>query len=170
MDAEVAPEVVTPVFCSEPEDGTVGSTEARAAPLSGFGNDSQAKALDGSATTGTTPAPISTAESGTAAAFSSQDSTPASPAGSPAPVRLPAPLPPPAPAAPVGPAGPTGSSAAASSSASCHGAGSSDHSDGIDAVLEAQVAVSLAQAALRLSSGFAGSVVGGADDPGASPT
>ncbi|MFP5370421.1 MAG: hypothetical protein ACLGI3_06695 [Actinomycetes bacterium] len=177
VDAEAdleasAQEDAAPVFCSQPESDVVQATDPGAAAIASSGADPQPGTANGSVATGTTVAPVPQPGTGPAAALVSQDSTPAAPASPPAPVRVPPPLPPPAPTAPVGPpgpAGPTGSSAAASSGASCHGGGQNDHSDGIDAVLEAQVALSLAQAALRPSAGFAGSVVGGADDPGASP-
>jgi hypothetical protein len=70
---------------------------------------------------------------------------------------------------PVSPTGPVGSSATASSGTALYGAGQSDHAYDMQAVLDARVAASLAQAALRPSSGFAGAVVGGADDPGVRP-
>jgi hypothetical protein len=149
--------IVPPVPCSEPASGDVVATDIRGSPHGDPGNDGQLTTRAGSTTTGTAPALASVEESG----------PPAVPASPPAPAPvLPAPIPAPAPAAPAGPAG---SSAAASSCTSSAGAGQHDQVDSITAVLDAQVAASLAQAALRPTSGFAGAVVGGADDPGVRP-
>ncbi|TFV69951.1 hypothetical protein E4P39_20640 [Blastococcus sp. CT_GayMR19] len=152
---------VPPVPCSEPASGDVVATDIRGSPHGDSGNDGQLTTRTGSTTTGTAPALAWVEESGPPAVPAS----PPAPAPAPAPV-LPAPIPMPAPA---GPAGPAGTSAAASSCTSSAGAGQHDQADSITAVLDARVAASLAQAALRPSSGFAGAVVGGADDPGVRP-
>jgi hypothetical protein len=62
-----------------------------------------------------------------------------------------------------------GSWTTASAGGCSYYAGQNDPADTLQAVLDARVAASLAQAALRPSSGFAGCVVGGADDPGVRP-
>jgi hypothetical protein len=144
-------EVVAPAPCREPKSGTVVAT-ARGTSLSASTSDAPVAAGEEA----TTPAPVSVAE----------NSTPAAPAAPPTPVRLPTPIPTPAPA---GPAGPSGSSAAAASGTVAYGGGQNLHADSIDAVLDAQVAASLAQAALRHASGFAGAVCGDTDRPGARP-
>jgi hypothetical protein len=61
--------------------------------------------------------------------------------------------------------GPAGASTSASAGGCSYSAGQNDPADTIQAVLDARVAASLAQAALRPASGFAGAVVGGADNP-----
>jgi hypothetical protein len=157
--------VVTPVLCSQRGFGAVAATEVIGAAVSHSWIDRQV-AGNGSATTGATLSPPGPEPSG---------APPVSPSSPPAPVRLPAPPSTPAPGAPgapgapAGPAGPAGPSATAFSVSSSCGTGHIDHADSIDAVLGARVAASLAQAALRSSSGFAGAVVGGADDPGVRP-
>jgi hypothetical protein len=96
------------------------------------------------------PAPASLAPSGT-------------PAGSPvplAPAHLPTPMPAPAPA---------GSSAAASSGSAGCGPGQTEHADLTYAVLGRGFTADDAQASVRPTQGFAGAVVGGADDPGVRP-
>jgi hypothetical protein len=85
------------------------------------------------------------------------------PAGSPvplAPAHLPSPMPAPAPA---------GSSAAASSGSTGCGPGQTEHADLTYAVLGRGFTADDAQASVRPTQGFAGAVVGGADDPGVRP-
>lgn len=96
------------------------------------------------------PAPASVTPSGT-------------PAGSPvplAPAHLPSPMPAPAPA---------GSSAAASSGSAGCGPGQTEHADLTYAVLGRGFTADDAHASVRPTQGFAGTVVGGADDPGVRP-
>jgi hypothetical protein len=67
----------------------------------------------------------------------------------------------------VGPAGPA---AASASGAWFSGAGHPDHTfDTVDAVVDAQLASAPSRGSVRATSGFAGPVVGGADDPGVRP-
>jgi hypothetical protein len=151
-DIAVTEAVVDPVVCSAPEFGGFDASEIRAAAgSSGIDRDEAPR---------NEPTPNSATP-----AFESAGhiAAPVSPHDPPGPVRLPVPLPAPAPTAPAGPA------AAASSGTSSGDAGQTDHADSIYAVLDARVAASLAQAALRANSGFAGDVVGGADDPGVRP-
>ena len=87
---------------------------------------------------------------------------PGTPAGLPAPVPAPA---------PVGPSGPAGPAAASASGAWFSGAGHTDHHhvDTVGAVVDAQLASAPSRSSVRATSGFAGPVVGGADDPGVRP-
>jgi len=81
----------------------------------------------------------------------------------PGPLSLPVPIPAPAPSGPSGPsANPTSGTYA---SAHDH----TDLRDGTLAVLAAGLAAALCRTAVRATSGFAGAVVGGTDDPGARP-
>jgi hypothetical protein len=152
-DIAVTEAVVDPVVCSAPEFGGFDASEIRAAATGSSGIDRDEAPRNEPTPNSATPA------------FESAGhiAAPVSPHDPPGPVRLPVPLPAPAPTAPAGPA------AAASSGTSSGDAGQTDHADSIYAVLDARVAASLAQAALRANSGFAGDVVGGADDPGVRP-
>ena len=73
---------------------------------------------------------------------------------------MPTPMPAPAPAAPT--------AAVSSGSAGC-GPGQTEHADLPYAVLGGGFAAADAQASVRPTQGFAGAVVGGADDPGVRP-
>jgi hypothetical protein len=156
--------VAVPVPCSEPDVGAVVTADIGAVRDARL--DRQAGVRGRSATTGSLPAPMSTDGSAAPAAIASPGGAPAAPPSPPAPVSLPVPLPTPVPA---GPAGPAGSAATASSGTSCYGAGQTDDADRIDAVLGARITASLAQAAQRPTSGFAGGVIGDAMEPGVSP-
>jgi hypothetical protein len=82
------------------------------------------------------------------------------------PPNLPAPVVP----APVGPAAPAGPAAAPSSGPTFSGAGHPVHQfDAVDAVVDAQLASAPSRGSVRATSGFAGPVVGGTDDPGTRP-
>jgi hypothetical protein len=152
VDPTLNETVIPPVLCSEPEAGAV---VARASSGRTSSDSRQGTVPAASTPIGAAPVPVS-----------ADESPPAAPAGPPTPVRLPTPIPTPAPA---GPTGPAGSSTTMSSGTSAYGTGQNQQTDSIDAVLDARVAISLAQAALRHTSGFAGAVVGGADDPGVRP-
>jgi hypothetical protein len=91
--------------------------------------------------------------------------TPGGPVLPVAPPNLPQPLPVPVPA-PVAPAGPA--SATASGASACS-SGHTEHPGMTLAVLDTGGASLLGGSSVRSSSGFAGAVVGGADDPGARP-
>jgi hypothetical protein len=85
---------------------------------------------------------------------SSSSSAPLAPAGLPAPVPAPA---------------PAGSSAAASAGTSGCGHGHTEHIDLTYAVVDGGSGAEAAHTSVRPTQGFAGSVVGGADDPGVRP-
>ncbi|TFV90370.1 hypothetical protein [Blastococcus sp. CT_GayMR16] len=67
------------------------------------------------------------------------------------------------------PSAPACPSAAAAAGASTSGNGHETHADSSYAVLDTRFAAMLTDGAVRSSSGFAGAIVGGADDPGVRP-
>jgi len=112
-----------------------------------------------------TPPPPSTQDGDPTLAPTGGSGVPGTPAPV-APLRLPAPMPAPVPT-PTGPAGPV---TAGCSGGSVSGAGESGHHlDAMNAVVDARLTASLARGSARATSGFAGPVIGGADDPGVRP-
>ncbi|MCW2534245.1 MAG: hypothetical protein JWP62_3815 [Blastococcus sp.] len=150
-EARLLPEAAV---CAVPEPGTLDTADLSGVPFSGppLGASSGGSTFAAVAATSTTGGTVTPAPAG-------RNAAPGSPAGPLPPLNLPLPA----------PAAPTCPSAAAASGTSASGTGHETHADSTYAVLDTRFAAAFAHGTVSATSGFAGDIVGGADDPGVRP-